>query len=78
MTSRNTTLGTRRAQVDQIIDRYLRLIDSRYPDNLERRTLEQAFVRVANEFSQRHGITRAAWQDVGVSTAVLNRLRLKN
>lgn len=36
-------------------------------------SIEETFVNVAAGYSQRHGISYAAWREVGVSAAVLKR-----
>jgi hypothetical protein len=36
-------------------------------------TLEEAFVKVAGSYSQRHGLTYADWRTEGVSASVLKR-----
>jgi hypothetical protein len=54
---------------NRVIDEYLRAIqivhDARFDE------LERDFVAVAHQFSQRHGISYAAWRDVGVAEHVL-------
>jgi hypothetical protein len=55
--------------------RELRLVQERY-DLIERAARyerEDDFVEVARAYSRRHGITYAAWRDIGIPVAVLRR-----
>ena len=76
MTSRHETFRLRRGDVNQIVARYLRMLDANAPDEAERTILERAFVRVAKTFSEYHGVGYEAWRDVGVSADVLSRCHL--
>jgi len=59
---------------EAIVDCYLRALHTARPttDSLEYEQLELAFVRVALSFSNRAGISYAAWRDVDVAAATLD------
>lgn len=48
----------------------LRIATSPEPDFAE---LEEAFVRAARSYGERHGLTYSAWRQIGVDAAVLER-----
>lgn len=43
----------------------------------ERKALEEAFVAVAGNFSRRHGISKKAWLEMGVSAKILKAAGIK-
>jgi hypothetical protein len=74
--SRHHTFRLGRGDIDQIVTRYLRMLDASCSDDPERTILERAFVRVAKSFSESHGVGYDAWRDVGVPADVLSRCHL--
>jgi hypothetical protein len=73
---RTWRLRPRSRDVDQVIARYLRMIDDTRPRDAESTLLEHTFERVAKSFSDYHGIDYDTWRDLGVPADVLQRCRL--
>lgn len=69
-------------QETRIVGRYLETIKKRQQsagllaDMKVWAELEHEFVAVAASFSQRHGIERASWREMGVDAAVLDRSKI--
>jgi hypothetical protein len=60
------------------VDRYLRALDGLIRlDRVAFAALERDFVAVAERFGKVRGISYAAWRDVGVSEAVLQRAEIE-
>jgi hypothetical protein len=73
---RTWRLRPRSRDVDQVIARYLRMIDDTRPRDAESTLLEHTFERVAKTFSEYHGIGYDTWRDLGVPADVLRRCQL--
>ena len=73
---RTWRLRPRSRDVDQVIARYLRMIDDTRPRDAESTLLEHTFERVAKAFSEYHGIDYDTWRDLGVPADVLQRCQL--
>lgn len=71
--SADTVRSTEVAGADDIVDRYLRALQTAQParTTLEFEQLETAFISVALSFAKRRGISYAAWRDVDVTPATL-------
>jgi len=74
--SGHRTFRLGRGDINEIVTRYLRMLDARVSDDPERTILERAFIRVAKTFSEYHGVGYDAWRDVGVPADVLSRCHL--
>jgi hypothetical protein len=66
----------------RVVRQYLETITERHEtanllaDMQARVELENEFVAVAASFSQRYGIERASWSEMGVDAAVLDRSKI--
>jgi len=66
---------TRLHLIQEQVDLQAELRDAAPADDLT--DLERAFVKVARSYSERKGITFAAWRAIGVSAQVLDKANIK-